>query len=151
MPCLGSGFTEGVRVRVPQPLLVAAMARQLRSGVSELPDAPAAVRNELLSIASTLRFLASELEHGEACHRASLDAARELDGRLRSIGMADGVDLAGEPAVDVPALLARIAQGTVPPADAERVFAWLVDYQHACNQAELEMFRRGNAKKGGAR
>jgi hypothetical protein len=116
------------------------MGRQVRTCLSELPDASSAVRNELLSIASSLRYLSAELEQEPACSDACDAAARRLQAQLR----AQGLDLPGElTGVDVTAVLQAIASPDVNEARAGRVFTSLVEYLHACNQAELGMYRRG--------
>lgn len=122
-------------MRVSPPRLTRAMARQVRASLAELPDAPSAVRNEMLSIASTLRYLSAELEFGDDCARTCTTAANRLQAQLRSIGL----DL---PA-DVAQVLKAIASPTVGGEQAEVIFGWLVEFLHACNQAELRMYRSG--------
>lgn len=129
-------------MRVPPPKLARAMARQVRATLAELPDAPSAVRNEMLSIASNLRYLSAELEFGADYKQTCAAAADRLQAQLRSVGL----DL---PA-DVPEALKAIASPAVPADRAEVIFGWLVEFLHACNQAELGMYRRGLLAPGTA-
>ena len=128
-------------MRVPPPRLARAMARQVRACLSELPDAPSGVRNEMLSIASCLRFLSAELEHGPDCSAACDAAANRLQTQLRS----EGLDLP----VDVPAILKEISSPAFEGGKGDLVFGWLVEYLQSCNQAELGMYRQGVQARGG--
>lgn len=122
-------------MRVPTPGLARAMARQVRVCLSDLPDAPSGVRSEMLSIASTLRYLSAELDQGPACVKAC-DAAAE---RLRSQLRAQGLDLSA----DVPRILEAIASPSFDGVRADAIFSRVVEYLHTCNQAELGMYRQG--------
>lgn len=127
-------------MRVSQPRLARAMARQVRSCLSELPNAPSMVRNELLSIASTLRYLSAELEYGADCAKACDLAAERLRAQLGE----QGLDLGA----DVPRILEAIASPAFAGARADVIFTRVVEYLHACNQAELEVYRRGLQASG---
>ena len=122
-------------MRVSPPCLTRAMARQVRVCLSEVPDAPSTVRNEMLSMASALRFLSAELEHGADYAMACGAAADRLRAQLRG----EGLDLP----TDVPLILKAIASPAVSTDKATRVFGWLVEFLHTCNQAELGMYRQG--------
>ena len=111
------------------------MARQVRACLADLPDAPSAVRNEMLSIASTLRYLSAELQYGAGYAQACDAAADRLQAQLRGAGL----DLP----TDVPKILKAIASPAMSDERASAVVAWLVEYLHACNQAELGMYRQG--------
>ena len=54
---------------------------------------------------------------------------------MRSVGL----DLP----TDVPAILKAIASPAAATDQAEVIFGWLVEFLHACNQAELGMYRQG--------
>ena len=122
-------------MRVPPPRLARAMARQIRASLTELPDAPSAVRNEMLSIASTLRYLSAELEFGADHAKTCSAASNRLQAQLRSVGL----DLP----TDVPEILKAIDSPAVASDLTEVIFGWLVEFLHACNQGELGMYRSG--------
>jgi hypothetical protein len=112
-----------------------AMARQVRASLAELGDAPSAVRSEMLSIASTLRYLSAELEF-EADHaNACASAADRLQAQLRGVGL--------HLPADVPQVLKAIKSPDIATDHAEVIFGWLVEFLHACNQSELGMYRHG--------
>lgn len=117
------------------------MARQVRACLSDLPDAPSAVRSEMLSIASTLRYLSAELEYADDCARACAAAADRLHAKLRS----EGLDLP----TNVAQILGAIASPAVAGDRADVVFGALIEYLHTCNQAELGMYRTGLQPAGG--
>jgi hypothetical protein len=127
-------------MRIPTPKLTQSMARQVRACLSELPDAPTSVRNEMLSIASTLRYLSAELEYGADCDRACAAAAQRLQAQLRSVGL--------ELPADAAQILRSIESPAVPGHKADVAFGALVEYLHTCNQAELGMYRQGLRPKG---
>ena len=116
-------------------MLTRAMARQVRATLAELPDAPSAVRNEMLSLASILRYLSAELEFGAEHAHACAAAAERLQARLRGVGL----DL---PA-DVPEILKAIESPAITSDTADAIFGWLVEFLQVCNQSELGMYRRG--------
>ncbi|MGE4240146.1 hypothetical protein [Ramlibacter sp.] len=122
-------------MRVPPPQLARAMARQVRATLAELPEAPSAVRNEMLSIASTLRHLSAELEFGAEHARVCTEAAGVLQAELKGFGL----DLP----TDVPAILRAIESPDIASDKADAVFSALVDYLRTCNRSELDMYRRG--------
>ena len=122
-------------MRVPPPRLARAMARQIRASLTELPDAPSAVRNEMLSIASTLRYLSAELEFGADHAKTCSAASNRLQALLRSVGL----DLP----TDVAEILKAIEAPAVASDLAEVILGWLVEFLHACNQSELGMYRSG--------
>ena len=122
-------------MRVPPPKLARAMGRQVRAALAELPDAPSGVRNEMLSIASSLRYLSAELEFGAEHAKTCAVAADSLKAQLRSVGL--------ELPTDVPQILKVIESPAVAGDRAEVIFGWLVEFLHACNQAELGMYRQG--------
>ncbi len=127
-------------MRVSPPSLTRAMARQIRVCLSELPDAPSTVRNEMLSMGSALRFLSAELEYGLGYDLACGAAADRLQAQLRG----EGLDLP----TDVPLVLKAIASPAVASDRATVVFGWLVEFLHTCNQAELGMYRQGLRGRG---
>lgn len=121
-------------MRVPPPKLLRAVVRQVRACLSELPDASTAVRSEMLSIASTLRYLSAELEYGADYARACAAAADRLQAQLRG----EGLNLP----TDVSSILQAIASPTVGGDRTVVIFGWLVEFLHTCNQAELGMYRQ---------
>lgn len=127
-------------MRVPPPILANAMASQVRACLSELPQAPSAVRSEMLSIASTLRYLSAELAYGADCAKARDEAAELLQARLRAEGLALPAEVA--------AILEAMASPAVAPETSALIFGWLVEFLRACNQAELGMYRRGLQDRG---
>lgn len=127
-------------MRVPPASLTRAMARQIRACLSELPDAPSTVRNEMLSMASALRYLSAEIEHGADYAMVCAVAAGRLQAQLRG----EGLDLP----TDVALILKAIASPAVTTDRATVVFGWLVEFLHTCNQAELGMYRNGQRVRG---
>lgn len=127
-------------MRVSPPRLARAVARQVRACLSELPDAPSTVRNEMLSIASTLRYLSAELEHAADYAKACDAAADRLQTQLRSEGLNLPTDVSG--------ILKAIASPTVASDRGVVIFGWLVEFLHTCNQAELGMYRQGLQVRG---
>ena len=121
-------------------MLSRAVARQVRACLVDLPDASSTVRNEMLSIASTMRYLSSELEYGAQCAQTCEAFADRLRTQLQSVGL-------NLPS-DVPAVLAAIASPTVASETQATVFRWLVQYLYDCNQAELGMYRQGQPSRG---
>jgi len=127
-------------VRVPPPKLSKAIARRIRACLSELPDAPSAVRTEMASIASTLSFLSAELEYSEQHAKTCAASAAQLEARLGSLGL--------HLPADTLAILAHISSSSFPADKGDRVRDWLAEYLYACNQSELGMYRQGLAKRG---
>ena len=129
-------------VRVSSSELAKAMARQLRACLSDLPEAPSAVRAEMLSMASTLRYLSAELEHSREYTETCNSAAMLLRDRIQSIGL--------NLPTDVPSILAAISSPTFPVDTGTQILDWAIEFLHSCNQAELGMYRHGLRARGGS-
>lgn len=128
-------------MRLSSPKLLQAMSRQLKECLSVLTDAPSAVRTELLSMTSTLRYLSVELEHAPEYAETCDSSAKLLKARLQTVGL--------DTPIDVPSILADISSPSFPADAGNQIFAWLVEYLQSCNQAELGMYRRGLRQQGG--